>query len=328
MNALLRSLPVKLAFFIIFAITTSGAAPLAAQSVEQGVALFNARKYAEAKAVLLPFGSRDASAAFYLGQIEMGDNSYDEATGWFEKAVQMNPKNAVYYDWLGRAYGRQAQNANKFRLPFLARKTKNAWDTALSLDPDNLDVREDLISYYTQAPGVLGGSRDKARLMAVEIRKRSGYRGSIAVANLCAAEADSACVERELINLTSNYPDSAGAVVSLAAFYTNHKDYEKAFSLLDERLRARPNELVTLFQVGRTAALSGQNLERGEAALKTYLASPTPPNSPPPANAHYRLGMIYEKKGSKALAREEYRTALQLNPRLEDAKKALGSLGT
>jgi Tfp pilus assembly protein PilF len=37
--------------------------------------------------------------------------------------------------------------------------------------------------------------------------------------------------------------------------------------------------------------------------------------------------MIYEKKGSKALAREEYRTALQLNPRLEDAKKALGTLG-
>jgi tetratricopeptide (TPR) repeat protein len=239
----------------------------------------------------------------------------------------MSPKNAVYYDWLGRAYGRQAQNASKFRLPFLARKTKNAWDTALALDPDNLDVRDDLITYYTQAPGFVGGSKEKAREMAGEIRKRNAYRGSIAVANLCAADKDNACVERELVNMTTNYPDSSGAVVSLAAFYANQKEYEKAFSLLDQRLRSKPGELPTLFQVGRTAALSGQNLERGESAMKTYLASATPPNAPAPANAHYRLGMIYEKKGAKDLAREEYRSALQLNPRLEEAKKALGSLG-
>jgi Tfp pilus assembly protein PilF len=37
--------------------------------------------------------------------------------------------------------------------------------------------------------------------------------------------------------------------------------------------------------------------------------------------------MIYEKKGAVNLAREEYRTALQLNPKLEDAQKALSTLG-
>ena len=317
----------KLTSFLMVVVAAVFAESLPAQSVEQGVSLFNAKKYAEAKAALLPFGSRDASAAFYLGQIEMGDNSPDKAADWFEKAVQMNPRNATYYDWLGRAYGRQAQNASKFRLPFLARKTKNAWDTALSLDPDNLDVREDLITYYTQAPGFLGGSKEKAREMAAEIKKRSAYRGSIAAANLCAADKDNACVERELVNMTTNYPDSSGAVVSLAAFYANQKEYDKAFALLDQRLRSKPGELPTLFQVGRTAALSGQNLDRGESSLKTYLASTPPPNAPAPANAHYRLGMIYEKKGAKDLAREEYRAALQLNPRLEDAKKALATLG-
>jgi tetratricopeptide (TPR) repeat protein len=317
---------VKLVHLPVIAFVTAIAAPLPAQSVEQGVALFNAKKYAEAKAVLLPLGARDASAAFYLGQIEIGDNSFDKAADWFEKAVQMNPKNSVYYDWLGRAYGRQAQNASKLRLPFLARKTKNAWDTALALDPDNLDVREDLITYYTQAPGFVGGSKEKARQMAAEIKKRNAYRGSIAVANLCAADKDDPCVERELATMTTSYPDSAGAVISLAAFHANRKEYDQAFSLLDQRLRIRPNEMVTLFQIGRTAALSGQNLDRGETALKAYLASP-PPNGPAPANAHFRLGMVYEKRGANNLAREEYRTALQLNPRLEDAKKALANLG-
>ncbi|MDP9201071.1 MAG: tetratricopeptide repeat protein [Gemmatimonadota bacterium] len=302
------------------------AVPLRAQSVEQGIQLFDAKKYAEARAALLPYGQRDASAAFYLGRIEMENSDADKATEWFEHAVKMNPKSAVYHDWLGRAYGRQAQHANKFRLPFLAKKTKNAWDTALALDPDNLDVRDDLITYYTQAPGFLGGSKEKAREMALEIKKRNPYRGAVAAANLCAAAKDTVCVERELQEMVTNYPDSATVYASLAVFYANQKQFDKAFAVLDQRLRTKPNELTTLYQVGRTAALSGQNLDRGEQALRTYLASPIPEGGPAPSGVHYRLGMIYEKKGAKDLAREEYRTTLQLNPKHPDAQKALAGL--
>ena len=302
------------------------AMPLRAQSVEHGVQLFNARKYLEAKAALLPFGQGDANAAYHLGRIEMENNDPNGAVGWFERAVNLNPKSAVYYDWLGRAYGTQAQHASKLRLPFLARKIKNAWDTALALDPDNLDVRDDLITFYTQAPGFLGGSNEKARAMMLEIKKRNAYRGSIATANLCAAARDTTCVERELREMITSYPDSPTVYSSLAVFYANQKQYDKAFAVLDERLRVKPNELTTLYQVGRTAALSGQNLDRGEQALKTYLASPTPERGPSPSGVHYRLGMIYEKKGAKDLAREEYRSTLLLNPRHELAQKALAGL--
>jgi tetratricopeptide (TPR) repeat protein len=302
------------------------AVPLQGQSVEQGIQLFNARKYAEARAALLPYGQTDASAAFYLGRIELDNNDPDKAADWFEGAVKLNPKSAVYHNWLARAYGTQAQHANKFRLPFLARKTKNVLETALALDPDNLDVRDDLITYYTQAPGFLGGSKEKAREVALEIKKRNAYRGSMAAANLCAADKDLTCVERELAGMVASYPDSAAVYASLAAFYANQKQFDKAFAVLDARLRAKPDELTTLYALGRTASLSGQNLDQGERALKTYLASPTPERGPAPAHVHYRLGTIYEKKGAKELAREEYRTALQLNPRHEDAQKALAAL--
>jgi len=311
-----------------FALSLLGlqAVPLQGQSIEQGIQLFNARKYAEARAALLPYGQTDAGAAFYLGRIELDNNDPDKAADWFEGAVKLNPKSAVYHDWLARAYGTQAQHASKFRLPFLARKTKNVLETALALDPDNLDVRDDLITYYTQAPGFLGGSKEKAREMALEIKKRNAYRGSIAAANLCAADKDLTCVERELAGMVATYPDSAAVYASLAAFYANQKQFDKAFAVLDDRLRAKPDELTTLYALGRTASLSGQNLDQGERALKTYLASPTPERGPAPAHVHYRLGTIYEKKGAKELAREEYRTALQLNPRHEDAQKALAAL--
>jgi tetratricopeptide (TPR) repeat protein len=302
------------------------AVPLRGQSVEQGIQLFKASKFAEAREALLPYGERDANAAYYLGRIELEGNDADKAAEWFERATRMSPKNSVYFDWLGRAYGTQAQHANRFKLPFLARKTKNAWETALALDPDNLDVRDDLIIYYTRVPGILGGNKEKAREMALEIKKRNPYRGSIAAASLCAAENDTLCVERGLQEMMTTYPDSAGVYTGLAVFYANQKQYDKAFAVLDQRLRSNPNELRTLYQVGRTAALSGQNLDRGEQALKLLLASPTPDSGPSPAGLHYRLGMIYEKKGAKDLAREEYRTVLQLNPRHPEAQKALADL--
>ena len=302
------------------------AIPVRAQSVEQGVQLFNAKKYAEAQAALLPLGQTDATAAFYLGRIEMENNDSDKAAQWFEHAVDMNPKSATYYDWLARAYGTQAEHTSKFRLPFLARKLKNALDTGLGLDPDNLDIRDDLIVYYTRAPGFLGGSKEKALEMVVEIKKRNAYRGSFAAANLCAATKDTACAERELQGMVAAYPDSVSVYASLAAFYTNQKQFDKAFAVLDGRLRAKPNEPITLYQVGRTASLSGENLDHGEQALKAYLAGPIPERGPEPAHAHYRLGTIYEKKGANDLAREEYRAALLLNPRHQEAKKALANL--
>ncbi|MDP9278803.1 MAG: hypothetical protein M3P00_05220, partial [Gemmatimonadota bacterium] len=182
------------------------AVPIRGQSVEQGIQLFNASKFGEARAALLPHGERDADAAFYLGRIELEGNDADKAADWFERAIRMNPKSSVYYDWLGRAYGTQAQHANRFRQPFLARKTKNAWETALALDPDNLDVRDDLIIFYTRVPGFLGGNKEKAREMALEIMKRNPYRGSMAATSLCAAENDTLCVVRGLQEMMTSYP--------------------------------------------------------------------------------------------------------------------------
>ncbi len=316
-----RSLLISAFIPAVFAATLCGA-----QSIEPGVALYNARSFIEAKRTLLPYGEKDPVAAFHLGQIMMAENEDGKAAEWFERATKMDPKSAVYYDWLGRSYGRQAQRANKLKLPFLARKTRNAWETALALDPNNLDVRENLIIYYGQAPGFLGGSKEKAREMAGEIKKRNAYRGSLAIANLCSTEKDEACVEREVSGLMAAYPDSTSLYVSLAVVYANQKTFDKAFDVLDQRQRSKPDEPAVLYQVGRTASLSGQQLDRGEQALKSYLAAPLE-RGPAPANAHYRLGLIYEKKGSKDLARREYQAALELNPKYADAEKALRALG-
>ncbi|MEO8577612.1 MAG: tetratricopeptide repeat protein [Gemmatimonadales bacterium] len=313
---------------IVAVLCALGPVSLAAQSptVLQGRKLFEERKFNEARAVLEPVGKTDATGAFLLGRIALEQNDPRKSVDWLEKAVELSPRSSEYWDWLGRAYGSQAQNASKLRLPSLASKTKNAWEKAVALDPENLEARQDIIQYYLQAPGFLGGSKDKARAMANEIKRRNQYRGAFAIASVCNSVKDHACVEREMQFVATTWPDSAAVHSQLAAFYTTAKQYDRAFAVLDKRLQSKPSESVTLYALGRTASISGQNLDRGEQALRAYLAAPVAGGAAP-ANAHYRLGLILEKKGDKSAARSEYQTALQLNPGYREAKKALAALG-
>ncbi len=294
-------------------------------SRDQGMEAFKAHKYPEARAIFKPLASRDAVAAYYMGRMAANDDDMDKAVDHFEKAVELDGRNAEYYDWLGRAYGSKAQKANKLKQAFLAKKTKNAWEKGLSLDPNNLDIMEDLVQYYLQAPGFLGGSKDKAREMVNEVRKRNAYRGNVLAANICSSQKDNACVERELKAIIAAYPDSSGSYAALAAFHANAKQYDKAFEIIDQRLKMRPNDMIAQYALGRTVALSGQQMDRGEQALRNYIARP--PENGTVAGAHVRLGMILARKGNRDGARKEYVTALQINPTNADAKKELAALG-
>lgn len=313
---------------LLTAITLAASTTLSAQPalVDQARKLVDAERYAEAQQILKPMGGTDAAAAFLLGKIALIQNDAPAAIDWLEKSVALNPRSSESYEWLGKSYGTQAQRASKLRLPGLAKKTKNAWEKAIALDPNNLEAKEDMITYYLQAPGFLGGSKEKAKAMAVDIRSRNAYRGGLVLAQVCGVIKDQACIEREFTGLVARYPDSTSVHSALAAHYTNAKQYDKAFAVIDARLKLKPAEAAVLYALGRTASISGQQLERGEQALKAYIAAPLP-KGPAVANAHYRLGLIAEKRGDRVAARNEYQQALALNPKLEDAKKALSALG-
>jgi tetratricopeptide (TPR) repeat protein len=77
------------------------------------------------------------------------------------------------------------------------------------------------------------------------------------------------------------------------------------------------------YQIGRLAVLSGQRLERGEECLKLYLQRDPKPDEPSLASAHYRLGLLYERKGNRDLARREYSAALEIDSARDDAREAL-----
>lgn len=295
----------------------------------EGARLFAAGRYAEARAVLEPaFKSdqRDAGAAFYLGRIALAEDKYDKASDWFETATKLDPKNAEYFLWLGRAYGSEAEHANVFRQPGLARKTKSTWEHVLELDPDNLDARADLIQYYVKAPAIMGGSTEKAFAQAEEIRKRDAVRGNLELARLYEREKKPAEAERAYIAATAVPSERAAAFYSLGAFYVNRRAFDKAFDVYEGLVKSRPQDPIPLFFIGRTASIAKQRLERGQEALEAYLATIPGPDAPTLAAAHYRLGTIVEQRNDRARARSEYQEALRLEPKLKQASEALQKL--
>ncbi len=291
---------------------------------------FDARNWDAAKqefTVLAQATPSDATPVLYLGRIALQQNDSDEGIREFERCTAIDEKNAECHAWLGNALGLTAYRTSKFKLPFLAKRTKKEFDRAIELDPGNIDGRSGELQYYLNAPGFLGGSIEKAREQAAEIEARSKLRGAIARGIIADHENDAKASEVAYERAVALAPDSMAGYNGLVNLYTRTKRWAEAFTTLDHiaaRVATEPNIAI---RFARLAYLSGEQLQRGEEGARRWIANPpaqVPANSK--ATAHLRLGQIYEKTSRRELARSEYEQALSINPRLDEAKKALDAL--
>lgn len=273
--------------------------------------------------------AQPGKADFDAGVALMGQNKPGQAETKFERAVAADEKNGLYHLWLGRAVGSQAQTASKVKQPFMARRIKAEFERAVQLDPERIDARDGLISFYLQAPGFMGGSPDKAREQQREIAKRNPFRGHLAASNIAWFGKDTVGTERALRAAIAAAPDSLRVAISLAQRQSAWGRTSAAFATLDEQLARHPDDIAVRFQIGRLAATTGQQLARGEQVLRTLIAAPDWEATnlrPTKAAVHYRLGMILEKSGRKADAKTSYQQAVALDPELKVAKEALAGL--
>ncbi len=253
---------------------------------------------------------------------------FPAAIALLEKCVAAQPGSSSYHHWLGRAIGLQAAQSGMTAGLASVGKIKGYLEKAIALDPANVEARQDLVILYRAVPGFLGGSATKADEQLAEIRRRdpslaSQIEGDLLAGEKKPAEAEAAYYKSAQANRSRPMPH-----VRLALLHQRAKDWDKAFLALDRALKIDGKFPAALYQVGRTAAFSGQQLERGEAALRLYLTMPVRGDleNPPLSGAHFRLGNILEKKRNPMGARAEYETALQLDPKNKEARAALEQL--
>ncbi|MBX2899345.1 MAG: tetratricopeptide repeat protein [Cyclobacteriaceae bacterium] len=297
--------------------------PVFSQSVTTGKQLWEQKKYAEARTQLgvIKKDNKDyAAAQYYLGRIAFDEKKYDEAEDFFEAAIKANDKVAEYHTWYGNTLGTIASDANIFKQATLGPKMKSAWEKAVQLDPQTVDARESLIQYYLQAPAIAGGSVDKAIEMANEIKRLKPAEGHRQLGNIYYREKKYAEAEKEFIAMTKVDPN---LTAGLANFYVMQKQYDKAFKLFEETLKHNPDDMAATYQIGKLSALSGEQLDRGEACLRKYLTYQPQKNEPSHAGANMRLAQIMEKRGKKAEAKLLYELALKGDGTLKEAKEGL-----
>lgn len=236
----------------------------------------------------------DGEAYALLASVCLAKGDPDAAVRAAEKSVELAPASSELHRRLGDTYGAAAEKAGMLGKMGYARKCRGAFEKAVELDPKNVAARNSLMGFYQMAPAMMGGGMDKAYEQAAAIKQLDAARGRLAYATLYGAE----------------------------------KKYDQAFAEFDEVLKSFPNDYVALYQVGKLAATSGQQLNRGLAALRRCLELPVPETAGTPghAAAQWRLGNILEKQADPAGARRAYEAALQTDPNFSQAAESLKKL--
>jgi tetratricopeptide (TPR) repeat protein len=291
--------------------------------------LFADRNFPEAKNLLtrIARGTPEyPEAQYYLGRIAVEQKDYDESIQRFEKAVNSRPDVVEYHNWLGVMYGVVAMDANPIKQAYLAPKIKNEFEKAAALDPNNLQTQWGLITYFTSAPGFLGGSWEKSFECARVIARNNPAQGLRALGLIYSAQKKMDLAEKEFVAALKLEPTNPENDYALARFYEDHGKYEEAFAVYDVVLKKDPGNMVAAFRVGSMSARRGCQLEKGILYLNQYLAYSPRLNEPSHSGANISLGMIYEKKGDKPKAKSYYETSLKLEPGMKEALAGLARL--
>jgi tetratricopeptide (TPR) repeat protein len=254
------------------------------------------------------------------------DGKVDAAIEAGEAAVERLADDSHAWLWLGRAYGQQAMAASLLAKPKWAGRTRDAFEKAVALDAGNLDARFDLMQYYVMAPGFMGGGRDKADAQASALRERDAVMGKLADAVLADVDEQPTQAEQALREALRLDPASARARVTLSARLQRQERWDESRSLWRERLTAAPDDALAQYQLGRLAAVSGEELDAGLLHLDAYLRTGVVSEYVMPAGAHWRRGQILEKLGRRDEALQAYEEALRLQPTLAPAQADLDRL--
>lgn len=293
--------------------------------VKQATNLFETGNSAAAAALVRPLADTSATAATLLGRMAWQSANYKDAARWLDAAIALDPRRVEAYIWRGRTYIQEIETTNFLRKGAVAGHARSMFEKAVEIDPSSFEAREATTEYLMNAPGIAGGSIDKARAEANAAKRLSPIRGALLVGRVEEKAGNIAAAEAEYRALTTSFSDSSGGWEALTSLYQSQSRWDDAFRIIDDRLRAKPNDYGMLYQLGRAASLSGQRLDAGEAALQRYLTRDNARKAFD-GTVHYRLGAIRERRGDTAGARAEYELTVAVDPRNVAAKRALERL--
>jgi tetratricopeptide (TPR) repeat protein len=288
---------------------------------------------------LLAAGRVDDAIAALHGQISSSPNDpvahnllcrayftlgdWDRGISSCERAVSLAPENSQYHLWLGRLYGEKADKAGMFSAARLAGKVRDQFEAAVRLSPNSVDARSDLAEFYLEAPGIVGGGRDKAEQQANSLLALDPARAHWVNARIAEKKKDPVKAESEYRAAIEASHGSASAWLNLGLFYRHRERSDEMVEALGHVRAARLDRSDALVDAAEILIHAQRNIPEAVALLRTYLNSNSKVEQAPVFKVHYLLGAAAEKLGDKQNAEEEYHAALDLAKEFQPARQAL-----
>lgn len=260
-----------------------------------------------------------------LGRIALVRDEVERAEDLLQRAVDARGSSDDHL-YLGRALLARLQAASLFEKATLAPRVRSAFARAVELDPANAQARVSLASFYLHAPTLGGGSKAKARQHAEALVRLDPELGHPLLAEVLEATGDAAGALEQRRLAVAAAPDSLPRLIELGLAYQAAERWDDAFATFRRSLEIDPDYRHGVYQLGRTGALSGRNLEETAAALERFLADLVEDGEPYHSGAWWRLGMIRQHQGDREAARRAYRRSLEVDPDQRGAREALAEL--
>ena len=314
---------------LVLVLALSSAAALAAAD-ESAPALLAAGRADDAITTLhskINSSPNDAEAYNLLCRAYFSMGDWDHGISACEKAVVLAPNNSRYHLWLGRIYGEKADGSNFFSAASLAGKVRNEFEAAVRLDPNNVDARSDLGEFYLEAPGVVGGGRDKAEAQTQALAALDPAKAGYLKGRLAEKKKDFAAAEKEYRAAIEASHGSALTWFNLALFFRHQQRWNEMEDAIQHAVSAQQMDRPEIImESGEVLLRSGRNVPAAVEYLRRYLALNSKVEEAPAFKAHYLLGTALEKQGDKQGAAQEYRAALSLAKNFSRAQEALDRL--
>ncbi len=278
-------------FLLLFTLVAHSLFGSGSDALSMALKLVSDKKHDEARLELMKLHEKDPANIdihYALAQAAIARNDPDDAIRWAENCAHSDAMSARYQLTLGDAHGMKALRAGLMEKLEAAKQCRIAYEKAVELEPANSRARRALAEFYWQAPGLVGGGKSKAYIQAEA---------------LCAAKPDD-------------------GIRLLTDLYFKEQRYDDIIKASLPFLEKSPDHTPTLWALARACAQSGQQPEKGTAALKHYLTLPPPSKAPAPSHVHLCLGQLYEHLKDFSAAKAAYEQALQLQPDLKPAAEA------
>lgn len=252
------------------------------------------------------------------------DTRLDEAYKLAEQCVAAHPKESICHEALGNVLGTKALNAGIFSAMGYAGKIRDAFRTAVDLDPANVSARFSLQQYYLAAPGIVGGGVDKAQALAAETGKTNPPAAKVLLAMIDVQNQDLGKAEALALSFGPSKVDDLANQQrdvwwSIGQSYVQAKKFTDADRIFRTMQTRYPDSELGAYGLARTLQEQGQHSN----ALPLFEQATT---LAPRAVIYYRMAQSLQATHADANASAAYNKALALRPALskkmqEDAAK-------